>query len=486
MRFHPLYENFARPSCTRIFLLAIGVSSVFTHAWADQPIEQRENVNAIGHDQPQLALSRCNECHASSVAGTPAWQRSGLIWFDQDPHAQAYSKLLNSQSQRIVARLAGIEAATDSPEYRQVLREQCVSCHANEHASDDQIKLGIDCQVCHGPASAWGEEHYSQATLSRGIDRFDGSERINLESIERRAEVCSSCHVGELNRGGGYRPREVDHRLMAAGHPMMYFDFENYLERYPKHWDVAEEDEHLGPFPGYSRWQIGRWVAAKSRLELLRDRAERVQSPSSSGSAPQHDWPEFTESSCTSCHYPLLPESWRQSARSAYAATWDDWYLERIEVALPKMAEERFMNPWSEAVALLRSNMESRRPDSAAVSEQTRALLVLCQRAIEASGASDAGLIRDRLETLLDDESIATSWEQGAQWANSARVLADALGWDRPDAPLDGRPRGRFFDHPATWDPITASSPFQGAEWFRPESLFQYRESLRQRLGPRP
>jgi hypothetical protein len=456
-----------------------------------------DSSSPLQHASPQLALNRCNECHASSVVQAPAWQRSSRVWFERDPHARAYTKLLNSESQRIIAQLMGSAIEVDTSEYRQVLRERCVSCHANEQASDDQIKLGIDCQVCHGPATAWGDEHYSQSTLSLGDHRFDHSQRVNLESIEQRARLCSDCHVGQLNRGPGLKDREVDHRLMAAGHPTMYFDFENYLDRYPKHWDQAEEDQRLGPFSSYSRWRTGKWVAAHARLQLLHDRAdraeraERVESSSLQGIRGQHDWPEFTESSCTSCHFSLLPDSWRRRFRSSSTATWDDWYLESIDIAFPKTTDAAWSRRWSEDVLALRSTMEARSPDPATVRHHANALMELCQVAVEARENSDEQMIRARLKRLIENESSVTSWEQGAQWANTAHVLADSLGWKLPHAPIDGNserffPKGIFFDSPRPWDPIAGSPTFDGAPWFQPETLSSYREFLQLRLGSKP
>lgn len=455
------------------------------------PSSATDSDTAVRHYGPQLALNRCNECHASSVVQAPVWQRSSRIWFEQDPHARAYTKLLNSHSQRIVAQLVEAAIEVDTREYRQVLRERCVSCHANEQASDDKIKLGIDCQVCHGPATAWGEEHYSQSTLSRGDHRFDRSQRVNLESIEQRARLCSDCHIGRINRGPGLRDREVDHRLMAAGHPTMYFDLENYLDRYPKHWDEAEEEQRLGEFPSYSRWRTGKWVAAHARLQLVHDRAERIESSTQQGAERQHDWPEFTESSCTSCHYPLLPDSWRQRFGSSRTATWDDWYLERIDVAFPETTDASWSQRWSDEWLALRSTMESRAPDPAAARNHANALMELCRVAIDAPENPDEPRIRARLSRLLETESMVRSWEQGAQWANTAHVLADSLGWKLPSPPVDGNPQGNlpkgiFFDSPKPWDPIAGSPTFDGAPWFQPETLTRYREYLRQRLGDKP
>ncbi|MFN7732775.1 MAG: multiheme c-type cytochrome [Pirellula sp.] len=440
---------------------------------------------ALAHSPPAQVYNECKTCHGN-VEGAAVWQRATTMWFDHDPHSQAYSKLLNAQSQRIVHRLVGKNLAADSEEYRSVLRDQCVSCHANEHAPDDQIRLGIDCQVCHGPASAWGEAHYAGPTLALGPKRFENTARVNLESIRVRAEVCTSCHIGELDRGSGLRDREVDHRLMAAGHPGMYFDFENYLERYPKHWDVQAEEKRLGEFPAYTRWSTGKWVAARVRLELLRDRAERRVGTTARDSARRYDWPEFTESSCTSCHHKLLPESWREAAPALARAGWDDWYTPSIERMLRDTSDADERERWEQALAKLRSNLESRQPAPAEVAEPTAVLIDLCRRRLESDSPADAVGLRNQLRGWLEDESMTRSWERGAQWATTVRMFCDSLGLERGNAAIAGSPEGGFFGPPRLWNPLPDSPGYQSSDWFRPESLVKTRETLLNRLGPRP
>jgi hypothetical protein len=352
--------------------------------------------------------------------------------------------------------------------------------------ADDQLQLGIDCQVCHGPAAAWGDAHYAGATLELGPKRFENTPRVNLESLRVRAQVCSSCHVGQLNRGGELRDREVDHRLMAAGHPAMYFDFENYLERYPKHWDVKAEDARLGEFPAHKRWRTGKWVTARVRLELLHDRAQRRAIQGKRANPPPFDWPEFTEWSCTSCHHELLPDSWRKAGPKIGRATWDDWYTPPMEKLFRQGAESGEREEWQRALIELCERLEPSSPDPSKVAETASVLIDICRRGLEGDVPTDKAGLREELRGWLEDESMTRTWERGAQWSTTMRMFCDSLEWDRADTIIANSPEGGFFGPPRLWNPLPDSPGYQPSDWFQPESLVKTRETLLNRLGPRP
>jgi hypothetical protein len=438
--------------------------------------------------QDPTSIEDCRDCHGKRESDK-AYRLVFKEW-RRDPHAQAYVKLLNEDSQRIVAKLMGTNLDVKSTAYRTYLREQCVSCHANEQTPDSKnVEHGVDCFVCHGPVSAWGDEHSLDKTLALGSKRFDGTLRRNMESLVERAKMCTSCHVGEINRGPGLQDREVDHRLMAAGHPPTYFDFENYLERYLKHWDVEEENKRLGQFPPYERWRVGKWVSAQTRLKLLQERTRRTDASSNAISESPHDWPEFTEYSCTSCHYPLASKSWRQQVRSASVYTWDEWYMEGLELTWPGAGDDQFAKSWHAALSELRSTLESRSPNPSVIQSQTQVMIDLCQKAIDASVTPTESLLRAQLQRLLDNDSKVTSWETGAQWATTARMLSDSLGWKEIDATIEGSPpRGArgFFGYPSRFNSMADLPSYEPFDWFRPDALSKYRQSLQQQLGPKP
>jgi hypothetical protein len=544
-----------RPCSRKTLWVALGISAVLGAlvlpriASADEAdtdtagATAQDTAQELGHahpgatvvDRSQWKISGCMvaSCHGSRDPEMPTWQRAGAKWFDDDPHAQAYTALLSDRSKQIVERLTGKSLAVDSTAYRDLLERKCVSCHASELAPTSQRVLGADCQVCHGPATAWGEEHYSKQRRELGEERFLGTERVHLGSLSQRVRVCSSCHVGQLNRDDG-QDREVDHRLMAAGHPVTYFDFENYFARYPAHWDVARENARLGPSAPYQRWRTGKLVAAQTRLALVRDRAVRASPhlgqvappaplmpepiaqslpaeslpaeslpaeslPAESLPAeslpeqvwpqhdwPQHDWPEFTEYSCTSCHHELSNGAWRQAYRSHSRFVWDEWSMELVDLAMESTVEAEIDSVWVSQMAALRADMQQRTPPIERVAATADALWNhLEQRSATLQGPVSEAFLRAQLQRLIQLEPSVSSWEKGAQWASAARVLTESMQWQPNPRPLGVDTVDAYFGPPQIWIPGQLPA-FQTSEWFHPRSLTSYRDSLKEQLGTRP
>ncbi|MFM8214697.1 MAG: hypothetical protein ACKN82_08680, partial [Pirellula sp.] len=337
------------------------ICSVFACGIASLSFGQ-ENTLPIVNKSDFFVNQSCNSasanCHGSKVLGTPIWSHAGNIWFDSDPHSHAYNSLLSDKSLAIVQKLSG--NAKSAPqrfedlkkeaylEYIGFLEKNCSSCHASEFAPISQREQGVDCQICHGAASVWGPDHYSQEWIALGRQRFkdpSAAGRLDMESPWVAAKVCGSCHVGELGRSGQIEfddkskfpieQREVSHKLMAAGHPPTYFELSHFLLKYPKHWwdldNVAAtaatkaSDKKL-PSPTAARsldtWRIGKLVNAKQRLELLRNRIGK------------EEWPEFTEHRCSSCHHPIDNDSQKSNGSDLAFAQWDAWYLQQVDLAL--------------------------------------------------------------------------------------------------------------------------------------------------------
>jgi hypothetical protein len=133
---------------------------------------------------------------------------------------------------------------------------------------------------------------------------------VNTASELVRAKACSLCHVGGPDR-------DMNHDIIAAGHPALYFDYATYLKAYPKHWREEPLDP---PALALERWLIGQVTKADSELELIETRIASAH--------PHSTWPEFSSQQCTSCHQPLekstpvkstpvksTPDSLFQSAR---------------------------------------------------------------------------------------------------------------------------------------------------------------------------
>jgi len=227
---------------------------------------------------------------------------------DRDPHSHAYRVLFNEDSVRIAKLLGG------GPAHENVL---CLNCHAPAGGARAD---GVGCTVCHGPSEKWIAEHYLpgwKATSNR--DKWnDGF--VPLKNLVARVSNCASCHVGSPDR-------EVNHDLIAAGHPRLAFEYTkfHYQSGYRKHW------EERTPQPDFEAraWTIGQAASARAAVGLLQARATKAQK----NEAP---WPEFSEYSCFACHQKVgerSPAIVAAKGRSLGAPGWEPWYTATVDRA---------------------------------------------------------------------------------------------------------------------------------------------------------
>lgn len=423
-------------------------------------------------------------CHGSNVPTTKTWQRAGKIWFDQDPHARAYTSLLTDASAKIVSRLVNEELKPSSTTYRDILNARCVSCHANENAPEEQRVLGADCQVCHGNADAWGSEHYSSEWKALGKSRFDNTKKFNVESLVSRAQVCSSCHIGELNRNSGLNvalDREVDHRLMAAGHPPMHFDFEGYLRRYPVHWDMQNEPIGLGSPIGFERWRTGKVMAAITKLNLLAARAERSTDKNARAVS---DWPELTEYNCTSCHHPLEQPSWRLARGGNAIAVWDDWGVSQLDCAVRHESAAELESQ----LTTLKHHAEQLVPEPRQVAMNATALrrwLEIELDHVSSPAENSVELMLRKLKSRMENVPKIRNWESSTQWYIATRVLSEGLGIVSLQETVPFVSEDPFLGFDKTWKP-SSSQEFNTPKLFHPDMLKKYSNDLMQQLRTRP
>ena len=103
-----------------------------------------------------------------------------------------------------------------------------------------------------------------------------------------RARLCARCHVGE-------GAADVNHDLIAAGHPRLAYEFAAMMADLPeRHWSRSAE---LARFPDFEAraWILGQLVTAQASLRLLAHRA----------AAPSRPWPDFSDYGCFQCHKDL-------------------------------------------------------------------------------------------------------------------------------------------------------------------------------------
>jgi hypothetical protein len=216
---------------------------------------------------------------------------------------------------------------------------RCLACHLTPQTPDSpEIAAfeGVGCESCHGPSRDWREQHYLAAW--KNTRRAAGFR--DLRDLTIRARSCVACHVGAPGQ-------EVNHDLIAAGHPPLRFELSAYHEQLPKHWDEAF------PLPGApgvqseaTLWLAGQIESSRAALELLNHRTT------------DGVWPEFAEYDCESCHHPLASPTWRQASKGK--PLWCTWYFSprMMEVAHLLLGEDFAAQTIGEQLVALRQEME--------------------------------------------------------------------------------------------------------------------------------
>jgi hypothetical protein len=135
----------------------------------------------------------------------------------------------------------------------------------------------------------------------------------NLKSLPERAKVCAGCHVGSPS-DNTLPKREVDHELIAAGHPRLNFEFSAYLDILPAHW--REKGRNAEPDRPTRAWISGQLASSHAFLELAMDRAKNIEHR-----------PDFAQFDCFACHHNLADETWRHrdASTSQGKPLWGSW-----------------------------------------------------------------------------------------------------------------------------------------------------------------
>ena len=408
-------------------------------------------------------------CHGAVEATDPTRGRVYIkdgaytTWLNYDPHAQAYQVLLESRSVAIADKLKG--PLVGKPAHEAAL---CLSCHATVDpppAKSPEVAMlrdGIACEACHGPAEVWEDKHLALAWRNLPASSKANDGMVDLGTPAARAKECASCHVGDRSRG-----MDMNHDLIAAGHPRLNFEFASYQAAYPKHWKERHEKAGTKPvdpvdFEAKS-WAIGQVVTAKAVLELLAARAVASKDGASRvAPAPEAIWPEFSEYECFACHHGLTnPSPFQTEGHIAGRAgrlpwaTWPSTMLPTVAKGLPGDDLDAAGSPWGE----LKLEMNTIVPDADRVAglagravEQLDGLL----KALEAE-TFDPNRIGPLLKDLAAGRpAVAESWDRAAQhflalsaFARASKVLGAPIG---PDVEAAIREGSKTLDFPPNYD----------------------------------
>jgi hypothetical protein len=342
-------------------------------------------------------------CHGSTQAlnTTHVLQNEYFTWLNSDRHAGAYNILFNDRSARIAKNMRLRKRAYES--------DVCLDCHTtNVPASKVEGIIdpedGIQCETCHGPASGWRNEHTEegwthQQSVARGM--------IDLARIGTRAPLCTGCHLGDATR-------QVDHELIASGHPVLTFELDNYTETMPAHWTPGK-DTH-----GVPAWALGQVINFRESLENL------------SRHARGQNWPEFSDLTCQTCHHALAGSQWRQDRgwpERAGLPAWSPqhWTILRLLIARVSPTSASSLTPL--VTDLSRATARMNAPAAVAnLADRTRRALDDVLPKIATHPWSEAD-VRAMMLTITDDRSFLVDADvQSAQQAALAlQSLASVL-----------------------------------------------------------
>jgi hypothetical protein len=355
-------------------------------------------------------------CHGSvkPVAGSRIFQNEYSTWILQDKHSRAYQALTGDVAERMARILKLSSKAEDAP--------KCLACHALYTAPEQrgrvfEISEGVSCENCHGPASAWLGPH---TTRSWPHERSLALGMADTRNVIHRVEKCLECHLGTRNKF-------VDHEMIAAGHPDLFFELDSFSAVMPRHWKVPRESEPGKPaedtaWAGVRAWSAGQAVQLRAAMERLawRARNERFDK--------KDVWPEYSELSCFACHHALgsAKDSWRQEHGYTGRRPGDPaWNASRYVVfrLVAKQVDPANAQELDQQLLSISAEMSKLNPDRTVVAACASTAAPLAQRIAERLAAMqyDQALALRILQRISEDaENIALADERAAEQAAMA------------------------------------------------------------------
>jgi len=348
-------------------------------------------------------------CHGGVAprSDNSVWQNEYSTWVVKDKHAQAYTVLSNPVAVRMAKILELSSSADTAP--------KCLACHTLDVPAADRARTfdladGVSCESCHGPASNWLGPHTTKGwTHQQSIDAgmYDDRDLIS------RSQKCLTCHLGTSEKF-------VDHQMIAAGHPDLYFELASFSAVMPKHWQEPRDRE-----PRQDAWIEVRALAVGQAVQLsqqLRRVARNAQGP---------NWPEYSELDCFACHHGLTAalESWRQKlGYTDRRAGNPPWNLSRFVVLRSIAAEDRSGAPHlSQEIDRLYRLIGDTSPDRSQIATRASAVADIADRLAQRmmSLPFDQAATLRLLKSISGDADYISSQDERA--AEQAAMALDSL-----------------------------------------------------------
>jgi len=356
-------------------------------------------------------------CHGAirPREGSRILQTEYSTWVVKDRHSRAYLALTGEVGERMAHLLKLNTKAEEAP--------KCLVCHSlyvppDKRARTFELSEGVSCENCHGPAGGWLGGHTTRGwTHEQSVK----AGMIETRDIIHRTDQCMTCHLGTPTQ-------YVDHEMIGAGHPDLYFELDSFEATMPRHWRVPRLNEDLKPAEDAAWLGMREWSTGQA--EQLKDELERV-----SWRAKGKYWPEYSELDCFTCHHALGPaaQSWRlkteydirRESDPGWRAGDPPWQPSRyiVFLHLAKAVDPAAGADLSTKVLKVQSEMSKLNPDPNAVVGDAAAAIPVAQQFAQrlATATYDAGLAKRVMISITGDaENISYSGERCAEQAAMA------------------------------------------------------------------
>jgi hypothetical protein len=308
---------------------------------------------------------------------------------------------------------------------------QCLACHSVQAQRDEPLPPavladGVACSSCHGDATRWLAIHHQPEWKHVEHEARAELGYRELADVGSRARSCIPCHVGDASR-------EVDHDMIAAGHPRLAFEFAAYQRRLPRHWSPRGKAESQPDFTERA-WAAGQaeTIAAIARLLAVRSEraADAIDAEARQGETRAVRWPEFAEFDCYSCHRSLSPERVEAAAKGPLrqpfpgVPSWQPWSVSAARL-LALGIDDPATTSVARAAVDLRSTFE---PHWTASDREQLNLVIARARALERAADVAAHGIEARPTIVLDvsperlDAFVARDRPESRFWDSAAQT----------------------------------------------------------------
>jgi hypothetical protein len=358
-------------------------------------------------------------CHGSvkPIANSRILQNEYSTWILKDKHSRAYQALTGDVGERMARILKLGAKAEEAP--------KCLACHAlappvELRGRPFEISEGVSCENCHGPAQGWLGQHTAKDSEGKHAKSVNELHMTDTRNVIKRTETCLECHLGTSQKF-------VDHEMIAAGHPDLFFELDSFSAIMPRHWKQPRETASNQPAedPAWVTvrdWSTGQAVQLRKSMDRLIWRAKNERYDK------KDIWPEYSELSCFACHHSLgtAKDSWRQEHGFPGRRPGDPAYNTSRSIVfhlLAKQVDPSAAQDLEKQVTAVADEMSKLNPDRSAVVAAASAAVPSAQRIAErlATLEYNQELALRMLHQIADDsENVALADERAAEQAAMA------------------------------------------------------------------